>query len=278
MMDPYITALNSQKAALAWFDAVTTNLGNVYTPGFREERMTFSDFLNGVQLQEMERSKEQGKSHPGKGPTNLMVEGEGYFVVRKDDGALRYTRVGDFKFDADGTLVNEAGDKVQGYLLGEDGKVVNGADTFPSPAGNNPSQSQGGPGHLPTSEVNLWVDPSNGKFFGKYDEFKIRSDGVVLGLRDNGKESMPLYKIALVNFTNPTALTMVEDQLFVPSPLSGEPMEGTGEVRSGFIETSNVSVREQVGYIQQAKLQLDISAKLISTNKTLLEEALRLIQ
>jgi hypothetical protein len=30
--------------------------------------------------------------------------------------------------------------------------------------------------------------------------------------------------------------------------------------------------------LQQAKLQLDVTSKLISTNKTLLEEALRLIQ
>jgi flagellar hook protein FlgE len=278
MYDPYITALNSQKAALAWFDATARNLGNLYTPGYKEERIGFSDFMNGVQLKELERNEGQGKSHPGKGPTNLMVEGDGYFVIRKDDGTLRYTRVGDFKFNANGSLENESGDKVQGYLMAEDGTVVDTMGSMPSPAGNNPTQSQGGPGHIPTTEINLWVDPSNGKFFGKYDEYKVRSDGVVVGLKDNGKESVPLYKIALANFRNPMALRMVEDQNFVPSEMSGEPMEGTGEVRSGLVELSNVSVREQVSYIQQAKLQLDISAKLISTNKTLLEEALRLIQ
>lgn len=278
MLDPYITAINSQKAALGWFEAITTNLGNVYTPGFKEQRVSFGDYLNGVQLKDIERSDEQGKSHPGKGPTNLMIEGKGYFVIRKDDGTLRYTRVGDFKFNPDGTMVNESGDKVQGYLLGEDGKAIDSMDSFPSPVGNNPTQSKGGPGHVPTTDVNLWVDPSNGKFFGKYDEYKIRSDGVMVGIRDNGKESVPLYKVALANFSNPSALQQIEDQMFIPSELSGEPIEGTGEVRSGFIETSNVSIREQVSYIQQAKLQLDVTAKLISTNKTLLEESLRLIQ
>ena len=278
MNDPFITALNSQKAALGWFEALAENMGNVYTPGYREKKLDFSNYLNGVVLQEGPRKMDQGKSHPGKGPTNLFIEGKGMFVVRKDDGTLRFTRVGDFKFNAEGTLVSESGNKVQGYLLGEDGKVINTGGSNPTPAGLNPNQAKGGPGHTPTSDINLWVDPSNGKFFGKYDEFKIRSDGTVVGIADSGKESVPLYKIALVNFVNPGGLTMAEDNLFVPSKLSGEPMEGTGEVRSGLIEKSNVGVREQVGMLQQAKLQLDITAKLISTNKSLLEEALRLIQ
>ena len=53
---------------------------------------------------------------------------------------------------------------------------------------------------------------------------------------------------------------------------------GAGEIRSGLLEKSNVDLRGQVGYLQQAKLQLDVTAKLISTNKNLLEESLRLIQ
>lgn len=278
MNDPFITALNTQKAALGWYGAIAENLGNVYTPGYRQKEFRFSDFVNGVQLQEAQRNTEQGKSYPGKGPTNLFIEGSGYFVVRKEDGGVRFTRLGDFKFDANGTLVSENGNKVQGYLLGEDGKVMDTGTSWSSAVANNPTQSRGGPGHSPTSDINLWVDPSNGKFFGKYDEYKIRSDGTVVGLADGGKESVPLYKIALVGFTNAAGLTMTEDQQFVASRLSGEPLEGTGEIRSGLIEKSNVSMRDQVGYLQEAKLQLDITSKLISTNKTLLEEALRLIQ
>jgi flagellar hook protein FlgE len=167
---------------------------------------------------------------------------------------------------------------VQGYLLGEDGKVLDSGDANISPASNNPSHSQGGPGHIPTTEVNLWVDPSNGKFYGKYDEYKVRSDGTVVGVANKGKTVVPLYKIALVNFTNPGALAEREDNMFVPTQLSGEPLEGSGEIRNGLLEKSNVSLRDQVGNLQQAKFQLDVTAKLISTNKNLLEEALRLIQ
>jgi flagellar hook protein FlgE len=156
--------------------------------------------------------------------------------------------------------------------------MVNTGDSNASPAGNNPNHSAGGPGHIPTTEINLWMDPSNGKFFGKYDEYKVKSDGTVVGIADKGRVNTPLYKIALVNFINPGALGMPEDQMFEPTELSGEPVEGSGEIRHGLLEAANTDFRTNANYLSQAKLQLDVTSKLISTNKTLLEEALRLIQ
>jgi flagellar hook protein FlgE len=278
MQDPYITAINTQKAALGWWNVITENMGNMYTPGYKEVKTNFTDYLNGVQLFELPRSEWQGKSMPGRGPNNLMIEGKGYFVVRKPDGKLLFTRLGDFDVNGEGAFVNNLGYAVQGYLLGEDGQIVNTGDSNPSPAGNNPNHSAGGPGHIPTTEINLWIDPSNGKFFGKYDEYKVKSDGTVVGVADKGKVNTPLYKIALVNFINPSGLSMPEDQMFTPTPQSGEPVEGSGEIRSGLLEASNTGMRDNVNMLQQAKLQIDVTSKLITTNKTLLEEALRLIQ
>jgi flagellar hook protein FlgE len=286
MNDPFISALNSQKACQSWFETIAYNLGNMYTPGFKQSQTTFAEYVNGVTTSTIPWNMDQGKAIPGQGPTNLMIEGKSFFVVRKEDASLRFTRLGDFKFNAEGTLVNEAGDKVQGYLLNEAGEVMNTGDaemaasapgqTPPGP--NNPSHAAGGPGHLPTTEINLWVDPSNGKFFGKYDEYKIKGNGTVVGIANKGKVEDPLYKVALVSFVNPQGLAQPEDNMYVQTALSGEPVEGEGEVRSGVLEKSNVDTREQVSYLQQAKLQMEVSAKLISTNKSLLEEALRLIQ
>jgi flagellar hook protein FlgE len=278
MNDPYITALNSQRAALGWINAITENLGNVYTPGYKETQMRFADFVNGVQLFEMPRKADQGESMPGKGPSNLMVEGDGYFVVRKPDGKLLYTRLGEFNVNGEGTYVNNLDYKVQGYLLAEDGSMVDTGQSNPSPAGNNPTHSAGGPGHIPTTEINLWIDPSNGKFFGKYDEYEVKPDGTILGVNKKGNTKTPLYKIALVNFVNRAALAQPEDLMFEPTEMSGEPVAGSGEIRKGLLESSNTSVKDNVAMFQQAKLQIDITSKIISTNKTLLEEALRLIQ
>jgi len=278
MYDPFITALNTQKAAMSWFSQLAENMGNMYTPGYRAKKSTFADFINGVNLMELPRDDEQGKSTPGNSPSNLFIEGKGYFTVRKPDGSLRFTRLGDFILNGEGTLVNAAGWKVQGYLLGENGEIIDTGDSNPSPVAYNPSHSQGGPGQIPTTEINLWVDPTNGKFFGKYDEYKVRSDGTVVGLANEGRDVTPLYKVALVNFVNAGGLKEVEDYMFIPSPISGEPLAGTGEIRDGLLESSNVSSRDMVSHLQQAKLQMDVTAKLISTNKNLLEESLRLIQ
>ena len=162
----------------------------------------------------------------------------------------------------------------------ETGKPIMGADSMMSAgvAGNMPNQTKGGPGHIPSSEITLWVDPTNGKFFGKYDEYKVKADGTVVGVANGGKDNVPLYKIALVNFQNPSSLAQVDDLQFVPTPMSGEPLEGTGEVRSGLVELSNVDLKSQVEYLQNAKTLMNFGTKLIQTNKTLLEEALRLIQ
>ncbi len=280
MRDPFITALNAQNAAYNWFNDLAVNASNVYTPGFREKRMMFSDYINGVSYDELPFKSTQGKSMPGRAASNLFVEGKGMFVVRKKDGTLLYTRLGDFSFDSGGSLVNEMGYKLQGYLTDQKGNIINTgvvqANANGSP--NNPGHGAGGTGHMPTTEINLWIDPSNGKFLGKYDEYKVESDGTVMGIADKGKTKVPLYKVALVDFVNPSELAMVEDSYFVPTPKSGEPVEGEGEFQSGLVEESNVSLKQIVNYLTQAKMQLDVASKLINTNKQLLQESLRLIQ
>lgn len=280
MRDPFITAVNAQKAAMSWFEDLAVNASNIYTPGYREKRMLFSDFINGTMYNELPYNAEQGKAVPGRSPSNLYIEGKGMFAVRRADGNLMYTRLGDFKFDSNGTLVNEAGYKVQGYLVDDKGNIINTGAVQANAGGspNNPGHTTGGPGHMPTTEINLWIDPSNGKFFGKYDEYKVKGDGTVLGVSDKGKKTTPLYRIALVNFVNPEGLSMVENGMFVPTKASGEPVEGSGEIQSGLLEASNVGLRNTVNYLTAAKLQLDVTSKLINTNKQLLQESLRLIQ
>jgi flagellar hook protein FlgE len=280
MFDPYIMAVNNNRAARAWMEATSANLGNIYTPGYRQKNVRFADFIYGVQADEGSFRNDQGKSHPGKGPTNLMIEGNGWFSVRNKEGELRYTRTGDFKFNGEGVLVNEAGNTVQGFLLDESGKPLNTMDSTNGQVdvALNPNQARGGTGHIPTTEIVMWVDPTNGKFFGKYDEYKIRSDGTVVGVAKEGKETVPLYKIALSNFPNPSGLSQVGMLEFLPSEMSGEPIEGTGEIRSGLVELSNVSLKDQVDNLQQAKNLMSISTKMIQQNKALLEEALGLLR
>ena len=113
MKDAFVTSVNTALSATAYFNELSLNAFNMDTPGYRQKNIFFSDFINGANMEDRHEWKTfQGKAIPGRSDTNMMIEGKGYFAVRKTDGSLLYTRLGDFTFDKDGTLVNELGYKV----------------------------------------------------------------------------------------------------------------------------------------------------------------------
>jgi len=178
--------------------------------------------------------------------------------------------------DGNGTYVTKDGYKVQGYILDKSGNIMNSGSAGPDP--NNPNMPDGGPGEIATTDVTMWLDPSNGKYLGKYDEWKIEGNGVVYGKNKEGKVKDPLFKLAIVNFHNPEAMSMPEENYFSKNEASGAPVASNAETRSGLLEKSNVDFRQNIHLLQQAKLQLQVTNKIISSNKKLLEEALRLIE
>ena len=131
--------------------------------------------------------------------------------------------------------------------------------------------------NIPTTNIKLWIDPNNGKYLGKYDEFEFKGDGILYGKSDGGKNVVPLYKLAIMNFHNPEGLYETKQGEFIETEESGRPVIGRGEVRGGLLEMSNCDFKANISYYQQAKMQLDVSNKLIQTNKQLLQEVLQLI-
>lgn len=276
MNDSFVTALNVQKATATWVDVITDNLSNAYTPGFKETQVSFATFLDGAVMDNPNKKFSQGKSTPGTSNSNLFLEGNGFFVLKDEKGRNIYTRVGEFTFDKEGIYKNKAGQTVQAYILNEKGEVMAGtkridADLFEQ------TMSKGGAMNIPTTDVKLWIDPNNGKYLGKYDDYEIKEDGVLYGKADSGKKTVPLYKIANYNFHNNAGLYEIKDGYFIETEESGKPVMGKGEMRSGLLELSNVDFKGGVSQYQQAKVQLELTNKLISSNKQLLEEALKLV-
>lgn len=276
MKDSFITAINTQKTTQDWINLIVQNMSNVYTPGYRQIQGNFKTCLDGISFDELGVDTGQGKSTPGTAPENLFLEGQGFFVTKRQDGKLLYTRHGEFTFDGEGVYKSPEGYTIQGYILNDKGEIM--ANTVPSKLDPHTATSmEGGPALMATTDVKLWIDPSNGKYLGKYDEYEIKEDGIIYGKADKGKTLVPLYKIAVFNFHNARALTQVNEGYFVENKESGKPILGKGEIRSGLIEMANTDFRDQIAYLQQAKLQLEMTNKLIQTNKSLLDEALRLL-
>jgi flagellar hook protein FlgE len=277
MNDAFVTAINSQKTTVDYITLLMANSTNLYTPGYKEIRGNFKTCLDGISMDDMDVNMSQGKSVPGLAAENLFIEGKGFFTLKRPDGKLVYSRLGDFKFDAEGNYKSDAGFAVQGYILNDNGEIMSNPVAQKTDA-HTATGMDGGPAMMATTDIKLWVDPSNGKYLGKYDEFEVKTNGIMYGKADKGKTVVPLYKVAVMNFPNPTGMTQINDGVYVENTNSGKPIISTAEVRSGLIESSNVGFKLTVNYLQQAKLQLEVINKLIQTNKQLLDEATKLMQ
>ncbi|MBQ4122509.1 flagellar hook basal-body protein [bacterium] len=276
MRDAFITALNTQKISAEWVKSISENLINVYTPGYRERKFTFKTFLDGSVVDNTLRNIGQGKSSPGTSDENIYLEGSGYFVLRNDHGRLVYTRLGEFKFDGEGVYRSPDGQAVQGYILNDKGEIMNGAKPVDAESFVD-TAFDGGAASVPTTNIKLWIDPSNGKYLGKYEEFEFKDDGILYGKADGGKVMTPLYKVAVINFHNPQQLFEVAEGQFIETADSGRPIVGRGEVRGGLIELSNVDFDANTAYYQQAQMQLELANQLIKSHKQLLQNAIELM-
>ncbi len=276
MNDSFVTALNTQKATTEWMNVLAYNMANIYTPGFKESKVTFKTFLGGAVMDNCEKNFGQGKSTPGTANANLFLEGEGFFVTRDKENKVVYTRLGEFDFDGEGVYKDKLGNTVQGYILNDKGEIMSGtkalnADLYEETA------LKGGAMDIPTTTIKMWIDPNNGKYLGKYDDYEIKNDGTLYGKADGGKRTVPLYKVATMSFHNKAGLYETSDGHYIETEESGRPVLGRGEIRSGLIELSNVGFKDNISNFQQAKIQMELANKLVQSNKELLQEALRLV-
>lgn len=276
MNDSFVTALNTQKSTTNWMDVIAHNMTNVYTPGFREQQVNFKTFLGGAISDDYNKKMDQGKSTPGTSKENVFLEGKGFFLVKNPEGKSIYTRLGEFTFDKEGVYRDRSGNTVQGYILNDKGEIMQGTKSISSDLYQQ-TALKGGALDVPTTSIKMWIDPNNGKYLGKYDEYEIKNDGTIVGKAENGKKVVPLYRITTRNFHNAAGLYEYKDGQFLETEESGKPVLGCGEIRSGLLELSNAAFKDNISYYQMAKLQMEVVNKLISSNKDLLQQAMQLV-
>ncbi len=276
MLDTYVIAMNAQVTTARWVNDISENLMNVYTPGYQEKKVQFKTFLNGSIGESYVNVREQGKAIPANSDENIYLEGQGYFVLRNDEGRIAYTRLGDFKFDGEGVYRSSDGQEVQGYLLNEKGEIMNGAKAVDMEefAG---SDFKGGENSIPTTNIKMWIDPVNGYYLGKYEEFEFKDDGILYGKYDGGKVSVPLYKVAITNFYNPQKLFEIKKGQFIETEDSGKAVIGKAEVRGKNIEQSNVDFDAATMWYQQAQFQLSVVDLVAKQYRGLLEQVMGLL-
>ncbi|HOY77505.1 MAG TPA: flagellar hook protein FlgE [Hyphomonadaceae bacterium] len=132
------SGMRANSSALA---AISDNIANVNTVGYKRLRNDFTSLLNsrnsqptysagGVMSHSSPLMSEQGSAVASSVSTHLAVSGNGFFVVRgRSDNAgttdpYLYTRAGQFTPDANGYLQNTAGYYLQGWPVDATGAVA----------------------------------------------------------------------------------------------------------------------------------------------------------
>lgn len=119
-----VSGLNAISTGIS---VIADNIANVNTIGFKASSASFSDLLSqtlregvqigrGGQLQTITQDFSQGSLQLSNNPTNLAIDGKGFFIVN-DGTADLYTRAGEFSLNNNGELVNPAGLNVQGFQI-----------------------------------------------------------------------------------------------------------------------------------------------------------------
>lgn len=104
------------------FDAVSNNLANVNSNGFKQDTLSFENVLSMKNKSSVDFSAGP-VVHTGN-PLDIALDGSGFFKVQTKAG-IRYSRDGAFGINSEGLIVNKNGDAV----LGQNGPVrLNGGE------------------------------------------------------------------------------------------------------------------------------------------------------
>ena len=253
------TGMNGQQANI---DAISNNLSNVNTTGYKQQRVEFEDLMyqnikkagtpatedtvtpvgiqmgTGVKVGATQRIVTQGSLQSTGVDTDLAVVGEGYFRVQQYDGSFAYTRDGSFKVDMNGQLVTSEGLRVMPEII--------------LPEGFNLST------------------------------LAISDDGRVTVKVDGNDDPILVGKIELYRFPNAVGLEAVGSNLFKVTNASGMAIagrpgfDGMGVTKHKFLEMSNVSVVNEMVQMIVAQRAYEFSSKAIQTSDTMLSSAVNL--
>ena len=251
------TAATGMFAQELFVDTIANNLANVNTTGFKKAKVEFQDLLyetnraigatnaqgttipaeiqigHGTNPVSVQKMFSQGDINNTENPLDLAIDGNGFFQVVRGDGTLAYTRDGTFKVSSDGRLVTS-----DGLLL--------------EPEVQLPQE---------TTEINISLD------------------GVISARLAGETEPQEVGQIQLARFINPAGLESMGGNLYLPTVSSGEALvsnpgtDGTGTIRQGFAEMSNVQVVEEMVAMIVAQRAYEINSKTIMTVEEMLRTA-----
>ena len=260
MIRSLFTAATGMQAQQTSIDVISNNLANVNTSGFKKSRADFQDLIYqalvepgapttsttanstgaqvglGVKLAGIQKVYAQGDLKSTGNSLDMAIEGDGFIEVTLPDGTSGYTRDGSMRLDEAGQIITA------------DGLPLASAITIP-----------------PDSVANI-----------------VGTDGTVSVILPGSPTPQQVGQIQLVRFSNPAGLRSVGQNLVQETESSGAPTPGIagqggyGRIAQGFLESSNVSVVEEVVNMILSQRAYESGSKAIETSDTMLQAAINL--
>jgi flagellar basal-body rod protein FlgG len=257
MIRALYSAATGMEAQQLNIDVIANNLANVSTSGFKKSRADFQDLLYqtlkepgvsatgttqvptgiqvglGVRPAAVERIHLQGDFNQTTNPLDVAIEGDGLFQVTLPDGNTAYTRAGAFKLDSTGSVVTSEGDAITPQIT-----IPQGAESI-----------------------------------------NIGNDGTVSVTLAGQSAPTQVGQIQTVRFANPAGLRAEGRNLFKETETSGTPQLGTpgqdglGQLSQGFLESSNVSVVEELVAMITGQRAYEINSRAITAADEMLRTA-----
>ncbi|HHF2950554.1 TPA: flagellar basal-body rod protein FlgG [Vibrio diabolicus] len=235
--------------------AISNNLANVNTVGFKRDRVVFEDLFYSIQRQpgaQVDQVNElpsgiqlgsgvrvvgtqkvftQGNTQNTTQELDLAVMGQGFFQIENSDGQIMYTRNGQFHVNSEGLMVNS-----QGLPLEPQIQIPDNASSF-----------------------------------------SVGVDGTVTTTAADDPTPQQLGQITLAKFINPAGLEAVGGNLFRETEASGPADEliagedGAGLIKQGALEGSNVQVVEEMVDMITTQRAYEMNAKVVSAADDMLK-------
>jgi len=257
-----ISGLRSHQTML---DVTGNNIANVNTTGFKASAVQFQDSLSqlvrnsmlpqedaggsnpaqvglGVQVAGISTNFAQGAAQSTGVPTDLMISGDGFFIVRSG-GETLYTRNGGFSFDTMGRLVTASGALVQGWTA-QNGVVTAGqalgAITLPvgAVAAATPTTTAKAAGNLPAGTA---VGESLLRDIQVYD-----AEGATRSLELTFTRTATGWDVSEPGGAT-TSLAFVDGQLTGPASIVSGGVTVDLSTITGYADVNTIAITEQDG-------------------------------
>ena len=248
------TAATGMEAQTLRIDTIANNLANADTTGFKKSQVDFAELMYITM-----RWPGGGSTQDTQAPTGLQV-GSGVFPVST------------LKIFTEGTITSTAGDLDM---------AISGPGFFQVDTPSGAVKF--------TRDGNFRVGPDgvvvNSQGFPLYPQLSIPQDTTAISIGSDGTVTVQpadgtptaIGQIQLANFRNPAGLSSEGANLMAETVASGSPLTGTpgvggyGELKQGYLETSNVEVVNELVDLIVAQRTYELNSKVVKAGDHILQ-------